>query len=122
MISPAGERLLAVAESLAPYLDDVSTALLAGIGQFGPGQWLHWTTSLQHDGHSLPLVMKSNPSDLTSFVLRQISNVGDEVQDVAYLSPSTATGPGIPADRTGSPRVLVPRAFGFYDLIRQDIS
>lgn len=107
-----GDYVFPNAENVQAY----ATAWIAAMEDMGPGQWTDHPQVLIR-AKRRPVVTSSNPADFTSVQLRQISDVGEEVLDVAYLYRNV-TSLGVPANTTtASPLILVPRRFGFYNHI-----
>lgn len=105
-----GDLVFPAAENVEAY----AQAWLAALADMGPGQWTSDVSRLPR-AYRQPLVSQSNPSDLGASQLRAITNSGDEVLDIQYLFKSV-TSPGVPANTTQSPKVIVPDSFGFYPL------
>jgi len=103
MICPASERVEVYAQTM-----------LASFQSLGPGQWTTDTNRLPRASR-YPLTSQAWPSDLTAAQLKDMSNAGSEVLDVAYLY-RTQSSPGVPADTTKCPNVLVPGNFGIYPM------
>ncbi len=107
-----GDLVFPAAENAETY----ALAYLAAMGNLGPGQWSTDPTVVPA-ANRRPFVTRQQPSDLTSGILKALTDAGDEVTDAQYLYRSDTT-PGVPASTTtDSPFVLVPTRFGFYDSI-----
>lgn len=108
----AGDFVCPNAENIQVYV----TAMLGSMELMGPGQW-STNPGVVPTANREPLVTVSNPSDLTSTLLRAISDSGEEVLDIAYLYRSVST-PGVPSDTTTkSPKILVPKRLGLFNKI-----
>ena len=106
----SGDYVCPASESLDAY----GKAWVAAMAQLGPGQWTTDANRLPRAARR-PLTSQSWPSDLTATQLRAVSDVGAEVLDVSYLYRSSST-PGVPASTSASPKILVPRRLGFYQI------
>lgn len=113
----AGDFVMPNAENIQDY----ARAWLNAMAQMGTGEWTSHAQVLVR-GRRRPLGTSQNPYSLGGVQLRAISDVGEEVQDVAYLSRNVTTPaagvavtPGNPA--SAPPNVLVPRRIAFFNKI-----
>lgn len=106
-------------EQAETYID----AILTAFGLMGPGEKSSNASALIR-GFRHPPPNTSWPYALGSWLLRQLSDAGDEVQDVGYLhrtdGTTTLTGgsgqvkPQVPASVTDAPKIFVPRHIALY--------
>jgi uncharacterized phage protein gp47/JayE len=97
------------------HAEEYAQAFIAAMGNMGPGQW-YPNLALVPQAARQPLVVRQQPSDMVSSLLKSVSDTGEEVEDIAYLYRSD-TAPPAPGSTTNSPIVIVPSGLGFFDKI-----
>ena len=92
--------------------DAYLTAILDAFALLGPGEKTAVAAILDR-GFRHPAPSIEWPSQISSWILRQVENVGTEVLDTSYLYRS-ATTPTVPGAVTSPPNIFVPRKLAWY--------
>lgn len=101
----------------AVNMDKYIEGLLSVFGALGPGE-ITSNSNLLPYAYRRPYVSTSWNSDIGPSIIKFLSGLGDEVLDVQYLLPASATSPPLPASITDGPYILTPYPshIGFYPL------
>ncbi len=94
---------------------DYVDAILGAFALMGPGEKTTNTGNLTR-GYRHPMPAHSWPYTLGASQLRAITNVGDEVLDVSWISRTSSTAPTVDAAVANPPSIFVPRQIAFYKI------